>query len=144
MNDNTLTQQFFEEIGLSGLSPEEQEQFKAGFLQSVYDNVNVRILDMMTDEQVEKLNQLLASGDTKAVDDYQRSVVPDYDKLIGEEFVTLKQEVKQSQAEEVTDAGDTADDQQEYATILSQPLYDSSQLQPPPVPPKLSKAQGEV
>lgn len=145
MNDDKLTQQFFEGVGLNGLSEEEKQQFKLGFLQTVYDNVNVRLLDQMTEDQIAKMNQLVEAGDNKAIDEYQRSIFSNYDQIVGEEFAALKNEVKQSQADEATStSGNDNESDQQYATVLSQPLYDSSQIKQPPAPPKLSKSKGEA
>lgn len=105
--------------------------FKVGFMQELNKRVNAMLVDRMSDEQAKKLSELTLEGDAKKLYEYQKSQFSDIDSIIGKEFVVLKQEIIDSK----DDLEDDPEEEPEFATISSQPLFDMASVKPPVSPP---------
>lgn len=88
-----LTEQFFKDIGQADMSAEDKQTFTAGFITTLDDRVNLRIIDLLNEQQLAELNQLVETGDEQKIYEYKKSVVPELDAIIDEEFNVLKKEI---------------------------------------------------
>lgn len=121
-----LTEQFFKDIGQADMSAEDKQTFTAGYITSLDDRVNLRIIDLLNEQQLAELNRLVEAGDEQKIYEYKKSVVPELDAIIDEEFNTLKKEIIDGADDLEDQPSSVADD----AKIVVEP--------PLPPPPTLS------
>lgn len=116
-----LTEQFFKDIGQADMSAEDKQTFTAGFITTLDDRVNLRIIDLLNEQQLAELNQLVETGDEQKIYEYKKSVVPELDAIIDEEFNVLKKEII-----------DGADDLEDQPSSVAD---DAKIVVEPPLPP---------
>lgn len=116
-----LTEQFFKDIGQADMSAEDKQTFTAGYITSLDDRVNLRIIDLLNEQQLAELNRLVEAGDEQKIYEYKKSVVPELDAIIDEEFNVLKKEII-----------DGADDLEDQPSSVAD---DAKIVVEPPLPP---------
>lgn len=59
-------------------------------IKTVWQMILVRILEILNDKQKDELYELMNSKDPEFVNNYLKSVIPDYDNLVKEEIAEYK------------------------------------------------------
>jgi len=80
----------FKELGLESLSIEQKKQLGEQMIKTVWQMILVRILEILNDKQKDELYELMNSKDPEFVNNYLKSVIPDYDNLVKEEIAEYK------------------------------------------------------
>ena len=89
-NENkTITIQgkdLIKELGLENLPVERQEKLVEEMSDVVYGRILLRIVDELSEEEAEELNNLFDKGGMEKVDEYLRDKVPDFVSILEEEI----------------------------------------------------------
>lgn len=90
MIDKTL----LEEMGLSGLPPEKQEEALLNIGRIVYQGVLLRVMEVLTDEEKKGFEELLTEKpeDEDRVLKFLQAKVPNLDGLVEDEIAKFKEE----------------------------------------------------
>jgi succinate dehydrogenase flavin-adding protein (antitoxin of CptAB toxin-antitoxin module) len=89
-----LTQDISAELGLDGLSAEEQQKTLQKVGDIIFQRVMMRVIDELDEKSKEDLDKLLAvkKNDAAAMMDFMRAKLPSFDDLVMEEVAGFKKE----------------------------------------------------
>ena len=94
--DKTITIQgrdLIKELGLENLPVERQEKLVEEISDVVYGRILLRIVDELSEEEAEELNNLFDKGGMEKVDEYLRDKVPDFVSVLEEEIKSFGDEM---------------------------------------------------
>ena len=88
--DNAL----LDEIGLSGLPPEEKNRMLRHIYETLEMRVGMTLAAQMTDAQLDELELLAKQNDDAAVLQWLEANFPDYKMVVEQELTKLKEEIR--------------------------------------------------
>jgi diaminopimelate decarboxylase len=89
-----LMQNFIKQLGFDNLPPEKQTEVLLKIGRIIQQNLILRIVNELNEEDKEEFDQLLATkmNDQKAILDFLRSKLPNLDVIVNEEIIKFKKE----------------------------------------------------
>ncbi|HNP79223.1 MAG TPA: DUF5663 domain-containing protein [Candidatus Pacearchaeota archaeon] len=85
-----------EELNLDYLSEEKQEELIDEMSEVVYDRIILRILAMMTEEDVIKITKLIESGAEFEAGEILTHKIPNFENVLKREFLDFQHEIIES------------------------------------------------
>lgn len=118
--DKTRTIQgrdLIEKLGLKALPVKQQEKLIEEMSEIVYKRIILRVVDRLSDDEAEELNNLFGAGDMKAIDEYLRDKLgneePDFVSILEEEIKKYGDEmVERIEGEGKEEAEETSEDKE--------------------------------
>ena len=95
--DSPIIKNLVEALGLSKLPPEVQEETLVRVGNIIFQNVMIRVLDSMTEEEQKEFDKLITErpDDQEAIYNYLKNKVPDFDTVVAEEVEKFRTEAQE-------------------------------------------------
>lgn len=89
----------FKELGIDEIDADKKAELLDTIAEIVQNRLAVRIVDVLTEQELNQLADLIKSGDDKALGEFLDSNVPDYHAIVAEEIRRVKVELFEDVAE---------------------------------------------
>ncbi len=90
----TLDDEFIADIGLSDLSDTEKQQVLEDVRTSLEAKVGVKLVQGLSEEQVNQFNDIIKGDDSKVAMDWLENNVPNYQDVVMEELEAIVEQIK--------------------------------------------------
>lgn len=92
--DNILKQNIINNLGISALPQEEQEEAMTRIGNIIFQGVLIRIIEVMSDSDKDEFEKVLSekNGESEAVLEFLRLKIPNLNEIVDEEVAKFKQE----------------------------------------------------
>lgn len=92
--DNILKQNIINNLGISALPQEEQEEAMTRIGNIIFQGVLIRIIEVMSDSDKDEFEKVLSekNGESEAVLEFLRLKIPNLNEIVNEEVAKFKQE----------------------------------------------------
>jgi len=94
-----LDEEYLRDLGIADMPEDMKKPLVEGLEKQIQDRVSLRIAERLTDEQLEELARLAESGDEEAQVKWLEEKVPNYDEIIREVLIEVKDEILAQRAQ---------------------------------------------
>lgn len=100
-----LTEGLIEELGIQNESPEAQAYLMEKLGRNIFARITAEVLHIVPEEKHAEFQNLMGSGDMKALHDFLKPHIPNFDMLVQTEARKEIEQVKQFMQEELAKEG---------------------------------------
>jgi hypothetical protein len=90
---NPKDNQIISDLGLTGLSEDQQMAMLATVYSTLNSRVGIKIADNLTEEQLDQFQKISETGDDAKAQEWLEANVPNYTQLVTEELEAVKKDI---------------------------------------------------
>ena len=95
MDKDLLEKNIISLLGLESLSEEKKVQFLEKISELVFKRAMVRVMELLSESDQEELGRLVDGGDSEKTDAFIATKVPNFEEIMNNEIITVKEEMKE-------------------------------------------------
>ena len=99
MENNTIPKNIIDELNLSGLPEDKQEQLLSAMTESVLKEITIAVLKRLSDDEKVEFDKVRETGDSEKINKFLKDKIKDYDKMVEKIIEDFKNEMKSTISE---------------------------------------------
>jgi len=94
MDQTQLQQNIVKELGLEELNEGTQKEILAKMTESVLKRITVNVLEKLSEPDLNEFEKMQQAGNAEAVDNFLKSKIENYEQVVQDTIIQLKEEMK--------------------------------------------------